>query len=256
MTSSKVNPAKMGRSRRSFLQAIAALPMLAGPGAAADDAGPLTALIDGYAAQKAKVAELELRQQELSHTELQQMPEPPAALCRRKADDRLFRFMGQLRHAQVAIGEPYMREEVSLLVRKPMMRNRDIPIWPDGTDYALDEVPVGRILFDFNGRVVREPWPLAQARADSIVAAQREWDAACEELQERLGIPAVNDALDEAYDAKWAIEDEIQEFVPRSAEQFRLKARFALEHLYCDRTPAEHASDMFAWRVLRDLATV
>ncbi len=232
-----------------------ALPVLAtAPGTMAEDASPFTALIDSYVAQKAKVAKLELEQQELNRLELEQMPEPPAALCRRKADDRLFRFMGQLRHARVAVGEPYTREKIALLARKPMMRDRDIPVRSDGTDYAPDEVPPGRIFFDFNGRVVRESWPLAQARADGIVAAQREWDAACEELQARLGIAAVNDALDEAYDTKWAIEDEIEDFVPRSAEQFRLKARFALEHLYCGDAPAEHANDMFAWKVLRDLA--
>ncbi len=257
MISSKATPAEMGRSRRSFLQAIAALPLVAAaPVAAAEDASALSALIDSYVAQKAKVVELELRQQELHRIELRQMPGPPAALCRRKADDRLFRFMGQLRHARVAIGEPYTREEIALLRRKPMMRYRDIPIRPDGTDYAPDKVPTGRIFIDFNGRVVREPWPLAQARADNIVAAQREWEAGCEELQERLGIPAVNDAIDEAYDVKWAIEDNIQDFVPRSPEQFRLKAKFALEHLCCDGAPVEHASDMIAWKMLRDLAAM
>lgn len=258
MSSSKAKPAKMGRSRRSFLQAIAAVPMLAAaPVAAANDASPLVALIDSYFVQKAKVAELELQQQELHRIELQQTPNPPAALCRRKADDWLFRFMGQqLRHARVAIGEPYTRDEIAFLIRKPMMRNRDIPIRPDGTDYAPDDVPPGRIFFDFDGRVVREPWPLAQARADGIVAAQTEWDAACEELQTRLGIAAINDALDEAYDAKWVIEDAIEDFVPRSAEQLRLKARFALEYLYCDGPPAEHANDKFVWKMLQDLAAV
>ena len=221
-----------------------------------DDTQALQGLINRYVEARAKIRELEVRQDELNELEAQLIPDPPPALCRRKADDRLFRFMGHFSRPTVAVGEPYLRNDIAFLSRKRMMRDRDIPIRPDGTDYAPQEVPPGRVFFEFNGRVVREPWPLAQARADSVVAAQKQWDGACDDLQERLGIPAVEDALDEAYDAMWTIEDEIEAFAPRSAEHLRLKAGFALEHLYCDGASAEHASDFFAWKVLRELAIV
>src|SRR5262249_32967225 len=63
----------------------------------------------------------------------------------------------------------------------------------------------------------------------------------------------LEEALNDAYDAMWAAEDQVDAFRPRSAEDLRLKAGFALDHLYGDQS-AEHTSDMFAWNLLRELA--
>ena len=62
----------------------------------------------------------------------------------------------------------------------------------------------------------------------------------------------IEEAIDEAFDAMWGAEDDVNRFHARSAADLRLKAGFLIDHMYCDQS-AEHGSDIFAWNVLREL---
>jgi hypothetical protein len=210
--------------------ATSALP--AAPGAS----DQLQALINRYLEKKSTYRNLERREDELEKIELQMMPDPPPALCRRKADARLFRDVHyRLREPSVELGEPYTRGEVKLFAERGMMRNREI---------GKIDTP------EF--RMVREPWPLAKARADAIVAAQNQWDDDCEILRQRLGLTELVDAMGEAYDAMRQVQDEIENFEVSSLADVKLKARFAVVHLY--EGECEESGDLFAYNMLRQLA--
>jgi hypothetical protein len=205
--------------------------------AADDGGGRLPALIDRYVEKKATFQDLERRKDELEKLELTMILDPPPALCRRKADAKLFRYVDdRLRRPSVELGEPYKRGEVKLFAERGMMRNREI---------GKIDTP------DF--RVVREPWPLAKARADAIVTAQKQWDDDCELLRKRLGLPELEDAVDEAFEELCQARDEIEEFEMRSMADVKLKARFAVVHLDTNEV-TESAADYFAWEMLRQLA--
>lgn len=117
----------------------------------------LAALVARYNSLKVEIAAIDKRYIELEKIELEQMADAPTALNRRKADARLFRDTDhRLRHPSVGIGYPYEHKEVELFRRRKAMRNR-----------YVGKIDTPEFM------VVREPWPLAQARADAIVAARR-----------------------------------------------------------------------------------
>jgi hypothetical protein len=224
------------------------------------DSTHLNALIDRYVEKKSILRNLERRKDELNKLELQMMPDPPAALCRRKADVRLFRDTSWLARTNVKIGEPYFGAEIAVFRKFPMMRTREIKIkqneigkWVDAT--TGEELPSckSNVHHDGHSHWVRECWPLAQARANAIVAAQKQWDDDCEALQERLGLPALEDAIDEAFEELCQAQDEIEEFEMRSMADVILKARFAVDHLDTNEL-TESSADYFAWEMLRQLA--
>lgn len=230
MTSKAPLGAPQRLARRTFLAGAVSLPLLptdASP-TRAETSAELLALISRHNEEKALVDTLDARVQHLWAIEDQHTPVPPAALCRRKADSRLLSwFYG--RGDVPPLGEPYSRNAAAVLSRHHFKRVRDV-----GTE------------------LIAEPWPLAQARAGAIVAARKEWDEACNALRQRLGLPDLEEALDDAYVALWDTEDEIQAFPPRSMADLRLKASFALDHMFCDES-AQHGSDVFAWNLLREL---
>lgn len=135
----------------------------------ATDDHELTELASRFRACTAKIDDLEAREDALRKLEDRQMPDPPAALCRREADARLFRHTCY-RTPKVGVGEPYERAEVEAFGRRRMMLNRDVPIKLDGTEFAPGETPPGRMYIDHEVRVCasrgrsrrREPmqsWP-------------------------------------------------------------------------------------------------
>lgn len=68
-----------------------------------------------------------------------------------------------------------------------------------------------------------------------------------------LPAEAFEEEVGEAFQAMWDAEDQVNAFQPQSIEDLRLKAGFAIDHMYSDQS-AEHGSDLFAWNVLRELA--
>ncbi len=225
--------------------------------AAPGDSVQLQALIDRYVEKKAAYRDLERRKDELKKVKLQMMPDPPQALCRRKADVRLFAETQGLRSTKIKIGEPYSFAELAVLQKYPMMRTRGIPIKRDEkgrwVDFAVGEEPSGKKYRDYDFRWIRERWPLAQKRADAIVAALKEYYDDREALQQRLGLPELEDADDKAFEEMCQVRDEIEEFEMRSMDDVTLKARFAVDHFDTNEV-TESAADYFAWEMLRQLA--
>lgn len=76
---------------------------------------------------------------------------------------------------------------------------------------------------------IPEPWPFAQARADAIVAAQKEWDRQCYEMQERLGLFKLGKRMDDANEEMRRVKDAICEAHPKSAAGLWMKAKPVLE---------------------------
>lgn len=183
------------------------------------------------------------------------IPDPPQALCRRKADVRLFAETQGLGSTKIKIGEPYSFAELGVFINYPMMRTRGIPIKRDEkgkwVDFASGEKPSGKKYRDYDFRWVRERWPLAQKRADAIVAAVKQHYDDREALQQRLGLPELEDANDNSFEELCQVQDEIEDFDVRSMAAVKLKARFVVDHLY---HVNEETGDLFAWHMLHQLA--
>ena len=84
------------------------------------------------------------------------------------------------------------------------------------------------------------------------MAAVKQYYDDREALQQRLGFPELEDALDEAYEALRQVQDEIEDFEVSSLADVKLKARFAVVHLY--EGESEESGDLFAYSMLRQLA--
>lgn len=239
-------PNESRRQIMSMMSSAAALAVssraVAGSGAAAvlaasgvtaqpTDDRELLELASRYEACKAAIAAAQQRLNSLPDY----LPPCPAAMCRRKADARLFRYTHcDLREPSAAVGEPYNDHEIDLLRKYRIMRNRDI----------------GEVN-DPGFRVVREPWPFAQARADAILAADAEWDRQIAEAWERSGEGRIQRQLGAAQDEMEAIVAAVGAAEPRSGAGVRLKARLALD--ISAGHPRERASEL-AWSVVRAVA--
>jgi hypothetical protein len=131
------------------------------------------------------------------------------------------------------------------------MRNRDVPETLDGKPFPAGVEPSGELYRDYRLMPVRERWPLAQARADAIVAAQAEWDRACGELRERLGLAELDRQLEAAYAKLAAAVTAIRCAYLPSAEAVKAKARIAIESV--DLIGRDCAAEL-AWKVVRAAA--
>jgi hypothetical protein len=141
----------------------------------------------------------------------------PAELIIRKADRRLFKQFFRDRWRERTF---YDKHDVADMRGRKVKQNRDryvrlgVPIEERELPFSERFDPPGVHGVDFDYFVERVPWPLAQARLDSIVTAHDRWQADKAALHIAMG----NDAADEALDAHQdKVDEALEEMVTAPA---------------------------------------
>jgi hypothetical protein len=109
----------------------------------------------------------------------------------------------------------------------------------------------------YNGEVVRRPDPIAQRRADEIVAAFDRWDAACKQARIDSGLEALDEEDDRLYERMWALHDRIVEAVPTTFAGIAAKARASTLRHKLFETGEENESDTaLTLSIIRDVVRI
>jgi len=106
----------------------------------------------------------------------------------------------------------------------------------------------------YNGEIVRRPDPIAQQRADEIVAAFDRWDSACNQAKLDSGLEALDEEDGRLYDRMWVLHDQIVEARPETLAGVQAKARASLLRHHRFESQDECCSDTeLALSIVRDI---
>lgn len=106
----------------------------------------------------------------------------------------------------------------------------------------------------YSGKIVRHPDPIAQQRADGIVAAFDRWEAECAQAKIDCGLEAADCEDTRRYEQMWALHDQILEAQPRTLAGVQAKARASLlrHHLFEDQQDCCSDTEL-ALSIVRDI---
>jgi hypothetical protein len=231
--------APRGLARRAFLTGLAvAIPTaaaIAAPALAAcgghSEVADLIALRDRWRQLDAQTLSLENRLAELEAAYLAVVDQPRSGLLIRTADFELLKEFGSVDRWK---GQTHFTvSDIQAMRKRRAMRYNDryVATGTHGKDMpsAPTVEPIGTLGIDYDVYRTREPWPLAQQRKDSIVAAFDRWQADKVALRASMGVDDAEEALEEHQDK---VDDAVMAMVTAPAttiEALRFKAGLMAE---------------------------
>lgn len=201
--------APTGLARRVFLTGLAvtvpiaaaiATPALETPEGHSEVAN-LIALRDRWRGLDAQTLAFEKRLAELEAF-LAIVDPPPAGLLIRATDFRLLKEFGSVNRWKGLTH--FTAGDVDAMRKRKAMRYVERFVgagksWKE-KGAAAEVEPIGTLGIDYDIYRTREPWPLAQQRKDSIVAAFDRWQADKAALRASMGVDDAEEALEEHQD--------------------------------------------------------
>jgi len=199
--------APQGLARRSFLAGLAiTVPIVATTATPAlawsetqSEIDTMIALRDRWRELDIQTSAFEDRFERLKADYLAIADTPPSGLIIRLADFRLLREFGSAKRWQGLTH--FTASDIQAMRRRPAMRYSERFVaagmsWKEmGAASEVD--PVGTLGIDYDIFRTRVPWPLAQRRKDSIVAAFDRWQADNVALRASMGVDDAEEALEE-----------------------------------------------------------
>jgi hypothetical protein len=203
--------APQGLARRTFLAGVATTIPIAAATATAALAGPeaqsemdnLIILRDRWRELDGQRLALENRFAEIERDYVEIANKPPVGLTIRRADFRLLKEFGSA-HRWRSLTH-FTFSDIEEMRQRPAMRYSERFVaagmsWKE-MEAAAEVDPVGTLGIDYDIFRTRVPWPLAQRRKDSIVAAFDRWQSDSRALCANMGMDAAGEAL-EAHEHK------------------------------------------------------
>jgi hypothetical protein len=239
MKSQTTAKAPQGLARRAFLAGLAvsvpiaaaiATPALAAP-AGHSEVANLVALRDRWRQLDSQTLAFENRLAELEAAYLAIADQPPSGLLIRPADFRLLKEFGSVDRWKGLTH--FTAGDVEAMRKRKAMRYTERFVgagksWKE-MGAAAEVEPIGTPGIDYDIYRTREPWPLAQSRADSIVAAFDQWQTDKAALRASTGVDDAEQVLEEHHND---VDDAVMAIVSGPAatiETLRFKAGLMAE---------------------------
>jgi hypothetical protein len=239
MKTQTIAEAPQGLARRAFLTGLAmtvpiaatiATPALASPDGHSEVAN-LIAQRDRWRQLDGQTLAFEDRLAQLEAGYLAIVDRPPAGLLIRAADFRLLKEFGNVNRWKGLAH--FTASDIQAMRRRRAMRYTERFVgagksWKE-MGVAAEVEPIGALGIDYDIYRTREPWPLAQRRKDSIVAAFDRWQTDKAALRASMGVDDAEQALEEHHEK---VDDAVMAIVTAPAttiEALRFKAGLMAE---------------------------